>query len=189
MLSEQGPGPYFVSLAERVGLTQEAAVEMADRGMAAGGYPAAREARWRCVEASGCNEGWLLGSSATGSVGATRRSSVAGADRRETQRPLLRRGDVVFFDSTAPHCGPGVTQAEIAMQRTVLYLNWAGSRALGAQGAPCYAFPPQSVGEDSVVEGRAYQLVFKEGEYQLTVAGKQKGAKYPQKRKFESTCT
>ena len=56
----------------------------------------------------------------------------------------LERGDVVFFDSTSPHCGPGVTQAEIKTRRTVMYLNFAGRRALATQGAPCYAFPPQS---------------------------------------------
>lgn len=132
----------------------------------------AREMRWRRVHESGENggehvatENWAgaeLGLSATGLASAVPRTTMFKETnrRRGGARPTLDRGDVVYFDATGPHRGPGVALGEAGGRRTVLYVTWCKHQDAKDGGAPVFAFPPEGAAKEM------YHLAFDaKGEY------------------------
>ena len=190
-LSEQGPGPYFPDLLDPWGTGGKMGREQVE-GLS---YAEARKARWDLVREQNANpsntlaarsaEGGQLGFTRQGNASAVRRCNGVGEETslnpRGSERPQLSRGDVVFFDVTGPHCGPGVTEAERkkGRERTVLYLSWVGQAAMEeGGGAPCYARPVEEQTEYDAVEapGGTYHCVYdSDGRYRLTVVGVARG--------------
>ena len=120
-------------------------------------YAEARKARWDLVRGQVRNpsstlaarsaEGGQLGFTRGGGASAFRRCNSVGEETSLNPpgrlQPRLSSGDIVFFDVTGPHCGPGVTEAEKGKGRTVLYLSWVGQAAMEeGGGAPCMLRAP-----------------------------------------------
>ena len=179
-LSEEIVPPYFPRITSEWGAGHDKAVsaragtgKRKESEVEEVAYYAARRLRWERVRASGANDGQLVSvGSASGALLGETRSGNASAGPRVTQyedpsrvsygvRPTCARGDVIYFDATGPHRGPGRVQGDPAGRRAILYVSFAVGAWTKGGGEPVFAFAPPG-------KNRKYHLAFsRAGEYLL----------------------
>ena len=179
-LSEAAVPPYFPRITSEWGAGRDQAVsaragtgKRKESEVEELAYYAARRLRWDRVRASGANDGQLVSvGSASGAMLGLTRGGNASAGPRVTQfedpsrasygaRPTIARGDIVYFDSTGPHRGPGRAQGDPAGRRAILYVSFAVGAWTRSGGQPVFAFAPKG-------KKREFHLAFdKAGNYLL----------------------